>query len=189
MINVTQLRQGVTFLQDGDPHRVLSYNHKHMGRGGGTIRVKIKNLRSGAIVERTYKGGDKVEDIDVNKKQMQFLFRDADDVTFMDETTYEQMTVSTKVLGEKTNFLQEGGKVWLLIWSHDDKDEVLDVDLPPSVIMTVKEAAPGEKGNSASNMYKDGVLENGIKVRIPLFVNAGDKIKVGTEDGSYLERA
>lgn len=189
MISVTQLRQGVTFLENGDPHRVLSYNHKHMGRGGGTIRVKIKNLKSGAIVEKTYKGGDRVDDIDVNKRQMQFLYQDGDDCVFMDEQTFEQISVSKKVLGDQVNYLKEGEKAWLMIWAHDDKEEVLDVDLPASMVFTVAEAAPGEKGNSASNMYKDGILENGIKVRIPLFVNAGDKIKISTADGSYIERA
>lgn len=189
MISVTQLRQGVTFLWQDAPHRIVSYSHTHMGRGGGTIRVKVKNLYTGAMFEQTFKSGDKVEDIDIQKKQMQFLYADSDELVFMDGITYEQMSVAKDVVGERAGFLQEGENAWLLVWQHDDKEEVLDIDLPASVIMTVKDAAPGEKGNSASNMYKDGVLENGMKVRIPLFVNAGDQIKVSTDDGSYLSRA
>lgn len=189
MISVTQLRQGVTFLYEKDPHRVLSYSHTHMGRGGGTIRVKVKNLNTGTIVERTFKSGDKVEDIDVTKRKVQYLFQDGQDYTFMDPNTFEQWSVSSTRIGDQQHFLKEGEDVWVLIWSHDGGEDLLDLDLPPKMTFKVVEAAPGEKGNSASNMYKDGLLENGLKVRIPLFVNAGESVVISTVDGSYVSRA
>jgi elongation factor P len=160
-----------------------------MGRGGGTIRVKIKNLHTGSQVEMTYKSGDKVEEIDIAKRQMQYLYADSDEVFFMDSSSFEQMSVPRSILGDSIHFLKEGENAWLMVWQHDDIEEVLDVDLPASVDLKVVDAAPGEKGNSASNMYKDGVLENGMKVRIPLFVNAGEVIKVSTADGTYQSRA
>lgn len=189
MISVTQLRQGVAFLMDRDPHRVLSYSHTHMGRGGGTIRVKVKNLETGSIVEKTFKSGDKVEDIEVNKRRAQYLYQDGSDFIFMDPQSFEQWSVSAERLGDQRFFLKEGGDVWVLIWNNDGQEKLLDLDLPPKMTFEVKEAAPGEKGNSASNMYKDGILENGMKVRIPLFVNAGEKVVISTVDGSYVSRA
>lgn len=189
MISVTQLRQGVAFLMDRDPHRVISYSHTHMGRGGGTIRVKVKNLESGSIFEKTFKSGDRVEDIEVNKRRAQYLYQDGVDFIFMDPQSFEQWSVSADRLGDQRYFLKEGGDVWVLIWNNDGQEKLLDLDLPPKMTFEIKEAAPGEKGNSASNMYKDGILENGMKVRIPLFVNAGEKVVISTVDGSYVSRA
>ncbi len=188
MISVTQLRNGVFFLFRNTPHQIVDYKHKHMGRGGGTIRVKAKNLHTGGQIEQTFRSGEKVEEIDVSKKQVQFLYLDSDAITFIDPDNYEQILVSKRILGEQVNFLQEGMMVWLQIWEKDES-EVLSVDLPATVVFTVAEADPGEKGNSATNIYKDGVLENGHKVRIPLFVNQGEKIRINTSDGSYVERA
>lgn len=189
MISVTQLRQGATFLYKNQPHIVVEYSHTHMGRGGGTIKVKVKNLRNGATTLEGFKSGDRVEDIAVRKKQVTFLYTDADSVVVMDPDSYDQISIDRQVIGDKVYFLQDGMTVWLRVWEKETGDEVLDIELPASLVFTVADAAPGEKGNSASNMYKDGKLENGMKVRIPLFVNPGDKIKVSTLDGSYLERA
>lgn len=189
MISVTQLRQGTTFLYKNQPHVVVEYSHTHMGRGGGTIKVKVKNMRNGATTLEGFKSGDRVEDISVHKKQVTFLYADSDSVVVMDPDSYDQISVDRQVIGEKVNFLQDGMTVWLRLWEKESGDEVLDIELPASLVFTVTDAAPGEKGNSASNMYKDGKLENGLKVRIPLFVNTGDKIKVSTLDGSYIERA
>lgn len=189
MINVTQLRQGVTCLLDGDPHRVLSYSHTHMGRGGGTIKVKVKNLETGSITEKTFKGNDRVDDVEVTKRKAQFLFKDGEDYTFMDPETFEQWTTTADRLGDQRHYLKEGGDVWALIWDTDQGQRLLDLDLPPKLTFVVAEAAPGEKGNSASNVYKDGLLENGLKVRIPLFIDAGESIIISTEDGSYVSRA
>lgn len=108
MISVTQLRQGVAFLHNGQPHRVLKYSHTHMGRGGGTIKIKVKNLKTGATTNRSFKSGEKVDDIEVAKVQMQFLYSDRDTVTLMDPRTYEQFTVPLTVIGDKAGYMQAG---------------------------------------------------------------------------------
>lgn len=187
MISVTKLRNNTNFELDGAPYRVLSYQHTHMSRGGGSVKVRIRNLADGSVLSKTFQSTEKVDDIQVIKKKMQFLYRDDTDLVFMDPDTYEQTTVSLKTLEDQAPYLKEGEDVHLLIW--DEEEMILGVDLPPKMTFTVAEAAPGEKGDSASNVYKDAILENGLKVRVPLFVNQGDKIRVDTRDGSYVERA
>ncbi len=189
MISVTQLRQGATFLYKNQPHIVVEYSHTHMGRGGGTIKVKVKNLKTGGTTLEGFKSGDKVEDIAIHKKQVTYLFTDSDAVVVMDQDSFDQINIAKAIVGDKVHYLSDGMTVWLRIWEKESGDEVLDIELPASMVFTVIDAAPGEKGNSASNMYKDGKLENGLKVRIPLFVNAGEKVKISTTDGSYVERA
>lgn len=190
MISVTHLRNGTNFLLRDEPHRVMEYKHTHMSRGGGTIRVKVKNLHSGAIFEQTFKSGEKIEEISVNKKPMTYLYQEGDDFVFMDPSSYNQITVREDVLGEKTAYLKEGEEFWLLYWMDmEEEEEYLDIELPSKMTFTIADAAPGERGDSASNVYKDAVLENGLKVRVPLFVNTGEKIRVSTLDGSYVERA
>lgn len=189
MINVTQLRPGVYFLHQDQPHKVLDYSHTHMGRGGGTIRVKIVNLNSGATTQLTFKGNDRVEELDVVKKQFQYLYEDGQVAVFMDPQTYQQLEVSLEVIGEKKYFLQESIPAWLLLWQDGEEDKVLDVDLPAKVTVTIAQAEPGEKGNSATNSYKQAKLANGYQLKVPLFVNEGDQVVISTVDGSYQERA
>lgn len=184
MISVTQLRSGVCFMDQGQPWRVVSYKHTHMSRGSGTIKVKCRNLQSGNMLNKTYKSGERVEEIEVYKKPYQYLYREGDDYVFMDQESFEQLTVSKTVLGEDSVYLVEGGQVEILFWD----EKALGLDLPPKMEFTVAEAAPGEKGDSASNVYKDAVLANGLKVRVPLFIYEGDKVRVDTRDGSYVER-
>jgi len=185
MISVTKLRSGATFEMDGKPYRVTDYKHTHLSRGSGTIRVKARELESGRLVNLTFKSGDQVQDISVERYQMQFLYGDGQELHFMNPNTYEQLTMESKVVGDGAKFLREGENVFVLFW--DEKP--LDIDLAPKVEMEVIECAPGEKGNSASNVYKDSVVEGGLKVRVPLFINVGDRIRVDTRSGEYVERA
>jgi len=185
MISVTKLRTGVCFLEGKSPYRVLDYKHKHLSRGSGTIKVKVANLNSGQSSTKTFKSGDKVEEIEVTKQKLQFLYTEDKNYLFMDPTSFEQISVSEKVIGEQGAFLKEGEEVEVLVWD----EQVLDVNLPPKLDYRVEEAAPGEKGNSASNVYKDAKLENGMKIRVPLFVNKGDRVRVDTRTGEYVERA
>lgn len=185
MISVTKLRNGVTFSDSGELYRVVKYEHKHLSRGSGTIKVKCRNLRDGRMVNKTYKGNDKVQDIEVMRKPMQYLYQDGEEFMFMDPNSYEQVGIDAKVLADMAKYLKEGENVSILYHG----DEALTADIPPKMVFEVAEAAPGEKGDSASNVYKDAVLENGLKIRVPLFVNAGEKIRVDTRDGSYIERA
>lgn len=187
MITVTKLRNGTNFELNNDPYRVMSYQHTHMSRGGGTVRVKIRNLRDGSVLNKSFQSTEKVEEISVVKRQMQYLYFDGTNYVFMDPTSFEQLEVTASTLEDQGMYLRDGETVLLMVW--DEEEMVLGVDLPPKMTFKVTEAAPGERGDSASNVYKDAILENGLKVRVPLFINEGDLVRVDTRDGSYVERA
>lgn len=184
MISVTKLRNGVSFEQNGIPYRVTEYKHTHLSRGGGTIKIKARDLSNGRLVNLTFKSGDNVQDIDVERKELQYLYVEDDLYYFMSPTTFDQVELSKDVIGDGALFLREGERAWVLFW--DDKP--LDLDLPPNVAMRIIDCAPGEKGNSASNVYKDATVEGGLNVRVPLFINQGDKIRVDTRTREYIER-
>lgn len=184
MISVTKLRNGVSFEQNGTPYRVTEYKHTHLSRGGGTIKIKARDLSTGRLVNLTFKSGDNIQDIDVERKELQYLYVEDDLYYFMNPTTFDQVELSKDVIGDGALFLREGESAWVLFW----EDKPLDLDLPPNVAMSIIDCAPGEKGNSASNVYKDATVEGGLNVRVPLFINVGDKIRVDTRTREYLER-
>ncbi|MDE2025449.1 MAG: elongation factor P [Patescibacteria group bacterium] len=184
MLVVSELRAGTIFEQDGQLWQVLSYEHIKLGRGSATIKVKVKNLRTGTTTEKGFINGAKVNDVSVVKKEMQFLYQDGDGSYFMYPDTYEQITIPTKII-EGAAFLREGDSYTIAFMG----DEALSVQLPPKVELIVTETAPGVKGNSASNVFKDAKLENGIMVKVPLFIGEGEKIRVDTRTGAYTERA
>ncbi len=181
---VQELKAGATFEEAGNLFRVLSYEHVKMGRGSATIKVKVRNVRTGAVVEKGFTNGAQVNAVNLDKKEYQFLYKDTDKAYFMNPATYEQIEAPLAVL-DGQEYLQEGMNATLEFFA----EEVLGVVLSPKITLTVSETDPGVKGNSASNMYKDATLENGIKTRVPLFINIGDKIIVDTRDGSYTKRA
>lgn len=185
MISVTQLRNGATFEEKGQPYRVVKYEHTHLSRGSGTIKVKARSLRTGSVVNLTYRSGAMVEEITVERRVLQYLYRDREDLVFMDPKSFEQVTVAAQILGPQAHFLKEGEEAGVFFWDQ----EALDVDLPPKVTLKIVEAAPGVKGDSAANMYKSATLENGMTVRVPLFVKAGELVRVDTRTGEYVERA
>ena len=191
MIPVTDLRKGATFEINGVPYIVLEYNHIKMGRGGATIRITTRNLESGAVEEKTFNNGGTVSGISTRKRKLQYLYS-ADSAAFMDPQSFEQIEIPLKVLGTDIQYLKEGSTADVLFWSfgdaQDKDDRPLGVDLPPNVTLTVKECDPGVKGNSASNFYKPATLENGLNVKVPLFIKAGDKIRVDTRTTMYVER-
>lgn len=192
MIPVTDLRKGVTFEINGAPYIVLEYSHVKMGRGGATIRVTTRNLVSGAVEEKTFNNGASVEPVHTTKRKLQYLYS-GDTASFMDTQTYEQIEIDKKVLGSDLNYLKEGQTVDVLFWSFDgaqDKDDKpLGVELPPNLTLAVTQCDPGVRGNSATNIYKPATLENGLQVKVPLFIKVGDKIRVDTRTGQYVERA
>lgn len=184
MIPVTDLRKGVTFEMDGAPYKVLEYHHIKVGRGGATIRVSVRNLATGSQEEKTFNNGASVEPINTIKRRLQYLY-EADDAVFMDPKTYEQVEIAKDALANELSFLKEGQQVDVSFW--DEKP--LGVELPPNVTLAVTEADPGVKGNSTSNFYKPAKLENGLQVKVPLFVKVGDRVRVDTRTGAYVERA
>ena len=189
MISVTQLRNGVTFEMDGAPYRVTQYAHTHMSRGGGTVRVRIKNLHTGTVLSRAFQSTAQVQEMTVERQNLQYLYADGEELVFMDPKTFEQLNLSRKVLATQAHFLKEGEEVGVFFWDGPKGREVLDIDLPPKVTMKIAEAAPGVKGDSAANMYKTATLENGLTVRVPLFIDAGELVRVDTRTGEYVERA
>lgn len=193
MINSTDLRAGTTFLSDGQPYIVLKYNFIKMGRGSATVKVRARNLISGAVTDKSFTSNNVVENIQTIKRRLQYLYKDGGNVYFMDQRTYDQISIPLRVLGDQVAFLKEGGEADVLFWPFDSaqgkEDQALSVELPPKMTLTVTEADPGVKGNSASNIYKSAVLENGLAVKVPLFINKGEKVVVDTRTGEYIERA
>ncbi|OGY07800.1 MAG: elongation factor P [Candidatus Blackburnbacteria bacterium RIFCSPHIGHO2_01_FULL_43_15b] len=189
MVNSTDLRAGTTFLSDGQPYQVLKYTFVKMGRGSATVKVKARNLISGSIVDKSYTSNNVVEDVKTTKRRLQYLYKDptvaSGQAYFMDPRDFDQVTIPIKTLGGQVAFLKEGGEVDVLFWD----ERALSLDLPPKVTLTVTEADPGVKGNSASNIYKSAVLENGLQVKVPLFISRGEKIVIDTRTGEYIERA
>lgn len=184
MIGVQDLRAGTTFEEDGQIFQVMSYEHIKMGRGSANIKVKVRNVRSGSITEKSFISGAQVVPARLENREYQFLYKDSDKAYFMDPSTFEQREIElSKLTGHE--FLQEGSNVTLQFF----EDEALGMSLPPKITLKIAETAPGVKGNSASNVFKDAVLENGMSIRVPLFINTGDSVVVDTRDGSYTKRA
>ncbi len=185
MISVTDLRSGVVFQEQGQLFQVLSYEHIKMGRGSANIKVKVKNLRTGTTVEKSFINGAKVDNVSVYKRDLQYLYRDSESAYFMNPTTFEQISIPIKIIGNDIYYLKEGESFNISFLG----DEALSLNLPPKMEFSVEDTAPGVKGNSATNVFKDAVLKNGLKTKVPLFINVGDRIRVDTRTGEYSERA
>ncbi len=184
-MNSTDLKNGATFLHYGHPYQVVKYSLIKMGRGGAVVKVVAKNLEDGGNQEISYSSNVSVEEANTTKRQLQYLYKDAVNAVFMDPRSFEQVEIPLKVLGEQMLFVKEGAESTVLFWD----EKALSIDIPPKVVLTVKETDPGVKGNSASNFLKSATLENGLKVKVPLFINAGEKIRVDTRTWDYIERA
>ena len=185
MLNVTELRNGTFFKEDNNLFQVLTYEHVKMGRGSGTIKVKVKNLKSGATVEKSFITGARVDEADIQKKKAQFLYKDGDNLNFMDPVSFEQFSVSSHVAaGDNAKFLKDGLEVTLVV----SGEEVLGLELPLNLVYEIAETGPGEKGNTVSNVFKEAILDNGLVVKVPMFIGVGEKVKVDTRSGAYIER-
>ena len=184
MISVTELRAGAVFKDSQGSWEVMEYKHVKMGRGSATIRVKVRNLKTANIVEKTFTSGQRVEDVEVGKKKGQFLYESGKDIIFMDPDSYEQFSISKDILENRASFFKEGDTYDLLVV----EDQIISVTIPKLVVLTVSETGPGVKGDSVSNVSKDAILENGLQIKVPLFINQGDKIKIDTRTLGYVER-
>jgi elongation factor P len=185
MIDVNDLRKGVTFVYDGNLYKVTDYQHHKPGRGNATIRVKTLNLRSGTNLEMTFTSGDRVQDIRLDFHNVQFLYSDGDFFHFMDLETYEQPAISKDVIGDMAGFLKEGMEVKLTFY----EGEPLDIEFPATVDLLVTEAEIAVRGDTATGVTKKVTTETGLQVQVPIFVEAGNVIRVNTNDGSYVTRA
>lgn len=184
MISVTDLRAGTTYREDGNLFQVLSYQHIKMGRGSANIKVRVKNLNNGSTVDKSYINGARIAEVQINKKDMQFLYKDDDAAYFMDPSTYQQEQLSLiKIDGHE--YLKEGESFTVSFLDNSP----LTVQLPPKMVFRVEETGPAVKGNSATNVFKDAILENGIKTKVPLFISIGELVRVDTRTGEYTEKA
>jgi elongation factor P len=184
MIDVNELRKGVTFELDGELYKVLDYQHHKPGRGKAVIRTTILNLRTGVSIDKNFISGDRVQDIRLDHHTVQYLYSDGDLYYFMDTDTYEQPSLSAETLGEAVNYLTDGLTLELSTY----EGEPIDIELPITVELEVVEAPPGFAGDTATGATKEVTLETGLKVQVPLFVEKGDHIKVDTRTGEYLTR-
>jgi len=184
-INTSDIKNGITIKVDDGLFSVIEFQHVKPGKGGAFVRTKLRNARTGAVIERTYRADEKLEQAIIDKADTQYLYRDGDDYIFMDQDTFEQVMVSSKSLGSAANFLKETGKA--MIVSHDS--EIIGVELPASVELTIAETEPGIQGDRVSGARKPATLETGYVVQVPLFVGPGELIKVDTRTGEYMTRA
>ena len=184
MLSTTDFRRGLKIEMDGVPYEIVEFLHVKPGKGGAFIRTKLKNMINGRVVENTFRSGEKMVKPDLESKDMQYLYREAEEFVFMDMESYEQMHASVAQVGEKGGYLKDGMELKMLLY----KGQPLDIDLPASVVLEVTETEPGVKGDTVSGASKQAVLESGITVNVPLFVNIGDKIKVDTRSGDYIGR-
>ncbi len=183
-INVNDLRAGAVFKEDNQTFMVLVYEHVKTGRGGGTIKVKVKNIKTGSIVEKGFNTGSRVEEADVEKKKAQYLYQDGEDYNFMDPVSFEQFAVPESVVADQAKFLKESLDVILVIADG----ETMGVELPNSLVYEISDTGPSEKGNTVNNVYKEATLDNGLVVKVPMFMRIGEKVKVDTRTGQYVER-
>jgi elongation factor P len=184
MIDVNELRKGVTFELDGELYQVLDYQHHKPGRGKAIIRTTIRNLRTGVSVDKNFTSGDRVQDVRLDHHTVQYLYSDGDLYYFMDTKTYEQPSLSVEILGEAVNYLTDGLTLELSTY----EGEPIDIELPITVELEVVEALPGFAGDTATGATKEVTLETGLKVQVPLFVEKGDRVRVDTRTGDYLTR-
>jgi elongation factor P len=185
MASTADIRNGAVILHKNKRMKIIEFQHVKPGKGGAFVRTKLKDIQSGKIIDETFNAGHKLEFIRVEAKSMQFLYVDGENHIFMDNETFEQINVVTKSIGNKKNFLTAGAVVDLLF----DEHEVLDVRLPSHVILEVLNTEPGFKGNTATGANKPATLETGYVLNVPLFIDEGDKLRIDTRTGEYVERS
>jgi elongation factor P len=183
--STNDLRNGMTLdLSDG-LFTIIEFQHVKPGKGGAFVRTKLRNVRTKAVVERTFRAAEQVEQAVIDKREMQYLYRDGQDYVFMDNVSYDQIQVPESSLGSAASYLKEGDSAVMQMYDN----EIVDVDLPAAVELTVADTEPGVQGDRVSGARKPATLETGLVVQVPLFVNPGERIKVDTRTGEYLTRA
>jgi elongation factor P len=184
-ISTNDLKNGMSLDLPEGLFSVVEFQHVKPGKGGAFVRTKLKNVRSGAVLERTYRADEKLEQAVIDKREMQFLYVDGDNYVFMDTGTYDQLPTPRVALGDAANYLKEGDSAILQMY----EGEIVGVDLPAAVELTVVATEPGLQGDRVSGARKPATLETGLVVQVPLFVNIRDRVKVDTRSGEYLTRA
>ena len=185
MLAATQMRPGQLIKYEGELYSVFSVNHRTPGNLRGFVQAKLRNLRSGSMIEHRFRSEDRVEQAILDEQEMEFLYRDGDDFHFMNTETYEQIHLSTAVLGDSANYLVPNGQIKVEFYEGNP----VGVELPATVDLTVVETEPGLRSATASNVTKAAKLETGLVVQVPSFISEGEKVRIDTTEGKYLERA
>jgi elongation factor P len=185
MIDAGEIRKGVAIELDGQIYNILDFQHIKMGRGSAQVRLRLRDIRAGHTIERTFQAGDRLKRIRLEQRAAQYLYQDGNLHYFMDTETFDQTPLTSEQLGDALNYLKE--EMTLMISRHGD--EAVGIELPITVDLTVTETGPSFKGDTSSAGTKPAVLETGITVQVPFFINNGDVVRVDTRDGSYIERA
>jgi len=184
MIGVNDFKTGMTITHEGNLYQVMDYQHVKPGKGAAFVKTKLKNLRSGAIIEITFNSSVKVEKAMVSKKNMQFLYSDGDTYHFMDMDTYDQIELNKSQISDQIKYLKENLMVDIIFY----EGEMLGINLPEKIDYVVTKTEPAVKGNTSNNAQKDAEIETGLQVRVPLFIEQGEEIIVSTKDGKYVSR-
>jgi elongation factor P len=185
MISVNDFRTGLTIEVDNAIWQVLDFQHVKPGKGAAFVRSKLRNLRTGAVNEKTFRAGEKVAKAHIENRKMQYLYASGDNHVFMDSESYEQIELPSAQIERELKFLKENMEVYIMTYQN----ETLGVELPNTVVLEVTETEPGIKGDTSSGGSKNAVVETGLNVQVPFFVNQGDKLIINTTDGSYVSRA
>lgn len=185
MLSTTDFRKGLRLELESDLYTIIDFQHARTAQRRANVWTKLKNIRTGQVIERTFSAGERFEQPDFREASMQYLYNDGQEYFFMDSKTYEQVQLSGELLGEAVPFLKEQSEYKILFYDGVP----ISVDLPPSVELKVVESEPAVKGDSVSNLTKDAVVETGLKVKVPLFIKEGDMIKIDTANSAYLGRA
>lgn len=184
-ISTNDFKNGMTIELSDGLFQIQEFQHVKPGKGGAFVRSTLRNVRTGAVIDRTFRAGEKVENAYIEKREKQYLYRDGDAFAVMDSETFEQMSVPPEAMGDAANYITEGSQVMFLMYG----DEIIGTDIPASVQLTVTETEPGVQGDRVSGARKPATVETGLVVQVPLFVEAGDRIKVDTRTGEYQTRA
>lgn len=185
MISVNDFKTGLTIEVDGDIWRVVDFQHVKPGKGAAFVRSKLKNLRTGGVQEKTFRAGEKVSKAQIDNRKMQYLYDDGGNYVFMDMDNYEQIEIPQTQVADEMRYVLENTELNVIMYGS----EILGVDLPNTVILEVAETEPNIKGDTSSGGSKPAIMETGLTVNVPFFVNQGDKLVVNTQDGSYVSRA
>lgn len=183
-IDTSEFKTGLCINVDGEIYTIEWYQHHKPGKGGAVMRTKLRNVKTGSIIERTFKSGEKFELVDLVRKKKQYMYQAGDNLVFMDMETFEEIHIPKKQIGDVIKFLKEGVEVEGLYL----KDEFLGIELPITVELKVVHTVPGIRGDSVSNVMKPATLETGAEILVPLFIEIGDVVKVDTRTGEYIER-
>ncbi len=185
MISTNEFKTGLTIEVEGDIWQVVEFQHVKPGKGAAFVRSKLRSLRTGSVLEKTFRAGEKMPRAHIETKEMQYLYSSGDEYAFMDTETYEQIMIPVEQLKREIKYLKENMNVHIMNY----REEIIGIDLPNSVVLEVVETEPGIKGDTATGATKAAILETGLSVQVPLFVNVGDRLIIDTRSGSYVSRA